>query len=353
MGGRWVFKGDDMREYHRAIKDREGHPLVEATGLSRRVVAAPREMPRKAVDVLPFLAGNWKIEKEAVLPKPPPGAAPAVGYGTFEYVADGKFLRHCGGPGNEFGEPLVLFSYDPGTDSLRRWFFFSGGQTWGPIPGEWNPNTRTLLWMSRIGNDTQANIAFHFVDANTFTTYHYWQDADNKVVHKAHMTFIRIKDPVTPPRLPPDPKRPAEMRVLDRLVGDWRIEATVAGSPKVQARRVKAETILGGRFVDVIDDDEAKKTSDYVIVWYDAEMKRYRQWVFGGRGDTSELRGSWDDSTKTMTWTSQDGRTERRWVFKTDDLCEIRHIVKDPDGKVLSDLSGVSRRVLTANPDGR
>jgi hypothetical protein len=85
---------------------------------------------------------------------------------------------------------------------------------------------------------------------------------------------------------------------------------------------------------------------DYALAWYDATAKEYRQWFFNGTGGYAfELRGTWDDAQKALTWKSPDGRLEGSWTFKGDDVREFRHLIKGPDGKVLSDASGVSRRV--------
>ena len=37
-------------------------------------------VPRRAADVLPFMAGDWKVERQDLGPKLPPDAAPAVGH---------------------------------------------------------------------------------------------------------------------------------------------------------------------------------------------------------------------------------------------------------------------------------
>jgi hypothetical protein len=168
------------------------------------------------------------------------------------------------------------------------------------------------------------------------------------------LTITRAERSLAIPSLPTDPKRPDETKVLDRLVGDWRNQITVTDSaapdkPKTETSRVKAESVLGSRFVESIMTYEPDGHSDYSLAWFDPAAKRYRQWFFNGTdGYSFEMTGTWDEAANTLTWTSPDGRLEGRWVMKSDDVREFRHLIKDKDGKVVNEAAGVSRR--TAPP---
>jgi hypothetical protein len=161
-----------------------------------------------------------------------------------------------------------------------------------------------------------------------------------------------MSGPIALPDPPADANRPDEMKVLDRLVGAWRTEVTVSGSPAVEVLRTKTGSALGGRFVEMVTDNETTKSGDYILAWYDAVAKRYRQWTFDSRGTVTELRGTWAADTATLTWASEDGRREGQWVFKSHDAVEFRARVKDPEGRLLRDETGTSRRLprAAANP---
>jgi hypothetical protein len=343
------------------IKELPANPPGAASPL-----ADPAEVPRKAADVLPFMAGMWKVEKVEVEPKPPAGQEQAVGHMICDYVAGGKFLRQRGAFASGTVEPalqaplkagsdmpLILYAYN-GKDELAYWGAWPNGMAHGPVLGRFDPGGRSLLWLKTFPGGIQSTFQFNFVDPNTIATRLYNQDPGGKILQETHLTFTRVKEPVTLPNKPTDPKRPDEMKVLDRLVGEWRNEVTVTDSaapdkPKAQTARAKAAAVLGGRFVETIVTCEPDGHNDYSLAWFDPAAKRYRQWLFNGTGGyVVEPTGTWDEAANTLTWTSPDGRLEGRWVFKSDDVREFRHIIKTADGKVVNEAAGVSRRTASA-----
>src|SRR5262249_6553066 len=112
----------------------------------------------------------------------------------------------------------------------------------------------------------------------------------------------------------------------------------------------KAGHVLGGRFIESFITSEAKSTSSYALAWYDVGAKKYRQWLFDGTGKALEMSGSWDEKEKTLTWTSPDGRLERRWTFKNDDRREfVNRFIDKRDGPV-TEATGVSVRQVQGVP---
>ena len=67
---------------------------------------------------------------------------------------------------------------------------------------------------------------------------------------------------------------------------------------------------------------------------YDSERKTYRMWSFLSNGSTSEASGKWDEKTRTMTSTSNQGGTTttttagftengiEEWMFVTTNQCK-------------------------------
>jgi hypothetical protein len=308
------------------------------------------EVPRTAADVLPFLAGNWKMERQTGDPEAPSEKAEFVGHLTYDFVAGGKFLRGRGDMGEGRADLLFLFDFDPGTKGLHWRQAWSSGLTAEYISGQFLADTRTLMFSHRIGALDSVS-QFYFVDANTFIHRYFFKDQSGTITRESKATFARIPGPAALRTLPTDPARPDKMKVLDRLVGEWRNEITVSVAgpdTKVETLRVKAEPILGGRFIEKFETNEATGVSDYTLSWFDTDAKKYRTWFFNHAGSVTEFTGTWDEAAKTLTWNSADGRLEGRWTFKSDDLREYRHIVKDKDGKVLNEAAGVSRRTASA-----
>jgi serine/threonine protein kinase len=329
------------------------HPVFEnlAMGVyaTQNASTAP-EPPRRAADVLPFLAGNWNVELETLIPKQPADAKPTVGQTAFDFVAGGKLLRARNISSAGLDEARFLYSFDSEKNILRQWQAWRDGKTHGPFIGLFNPDNRTLQWRQTIAKGVESIHQLDFVDANTVKTRLVHQDANNTIVREMRMTYTRIPGPVAPTVPSVDPKRPVEMKVLDRLVGDWRNDVTITdaatpGKPTAVIARAKADPILGGRFIETTETVEATDYGDYSLAWFDADTKQYRQWVFRGAGNVLELAGSWDDATKTLTWASRNAAMEGRWVFKGDDLREFQHITKDRNGKIFNDASGVATRV--------
>jgi hypothetical protein len=319
----------------------------------KELPATSPEVPRTAADVLPFLAGSWKVDREDLGPNLPQDKIRSAGYLTYDYVASGKLLRARGNIEYGNAHSFLLHAYDPGQQRLRLWHATSTGHTDGPATGVFNSDSRTLTWTSIDEAGAAYNHQFTFAGPDKITTQLYRLDKKNNIVRILNQTLTRVKEPVAIPGLPTDPNRPDEMKVLDRLVGEWRNEITVTDiaapdKPKTEMARVKAELVLGGRFVEMIDTNEATGGSDYTLHWYDPTAMQYREWFFNGRGYVLEFTGTWDEATKTLTWNSADRRLEGHWVFKGDDLREFRHLTKAADGKVVNEAAGVSRR--TASP---
>jgi serine/threonine protein kinase len=336
---------------------------ISPGGGPRPMAAGSPEVPRKAADVLPFLVGSWNVERQIVEEKsvPDKDLEEAIrrhfsigsdrGILTYDLIAGGKFLRGRGWFGDgTTSAALFLHGFNPETKELRHWQAWSNGYADGPAAGLFNPGNHTLTWNHSLGNGIETIHQLDFIDPNTIRSRHFLEDASKTILRESRLTFTRAERPLPILSVRPDPKRPDETKVLDRLAGDWRNKITVTDGaapdkPGAETGRVKAESVLGGRFVESIMTYEPDGHNDYSLAWFDPAAKKYRQWFFNGTaGYAFELTGTWDAAANTLTWTSPDGRAEGRWVFKSDDVREFRHVTKAADGKVLSEAAGVSRR---------
>jgi hypothetical protein len=143
------------------------------------------------------------------------------------------------------------------------------------------------------------------------------------------------------------------MKILDRMVGEWQNEQTVTNAatpnqPKRETFRVKAEAILGGRFVEEIVTNDTTGESSYSLVWFDPGTKLYRRWFFSSAGPVTELAGTWDEAAKAMTLTATDNAVTVQEVFQGDGQSDFHISFKNQNGKTVMETKGVARRVKSS-----
>jgi hypothetical protein len=150
-----------------------------------------------------------------------------------------------------------------------------------------------------------------------------------------------------------DPAKPAELKVLDRLIGTWTDEATLkvpASTPKEERERsnTRIEWSGNGWFVQIRDRSTDGKRDDLQVLTFDPKKKVFRRWYFYSYGNVSEATGQWDDKTNMLTWTGDnlgDGLTAVSvWKFTDDKTLVWSRIIKDRNGRVNSVIEGKSVR---------
>src|SRR5205814_1105298 len=110
------------------------------------------------------------------------------------------------------------------------------------------------------------------------------------------------------------PPKPPELRVLDKLVGEWTTQATVTVAD-TQPQNVKTtgtssrKWALDGRFAE-----ESLKSSDggeaRTILTFDANRKAYRLWCFNSTGTSVEMAGQWDEAKQTFSFKADLGNNQ-------------------------------------------
>jgi hypothetical protein len=307
-------------------------------------------LPRKASEVLPFLAGTWKTESQVLEPKVPPDFPPVVGVRTHELVAGGKFLRGFVGYNNGLTEGLFVLSYDEVSDKMRGWCFFSSGDFTDSAVGVWNAERRTLLVMEKWPNGGQWVQQYEFVDGNTLKARLFNQDDDLVTVLDVRQTLTRLDKPAEVARRPLDPTRHPQAALLDRLVGDWENQGILktkenpAGVPFTG--RLRSRSLLGDRLIESEETGPPGDEGTYWLAAYDPHRKAYRHWVFLGSGNVLDLGGNWDEKTQTMNWSGTDrygSVVSASWHWTAPDVWEWSTLSKDAGGKKI-DISGTSRR---------
>lgn len=159
-------------------------------------------------------------------------------------------------------------------------------------------------------------------------------------------TFIAKADE---PKKPDE--KPAELKVLERLIGTWKDEIVYKPSPTNPKERRETSTSryewsLNGWFLV-----ERGKTTDgdeeLQIMTFDPKKKAFRRWYFDSDGNTRESTDKWDDKTSTFTWTGSldEGTTVVSvWKFTDKDTLDWTWTANDKEGKVVGRIEGKSVR---------
>jgi hypothetical protein len=146
--------------------------------------------------------------------------------------------------------------------------------------------------------------------------------------------------------------KPAELKVLDRLIGMWKDEATFKVSEwtskeKQETYIYRNEWTLNSRFVQSRGRSFDGDAEDLQIITFDAEKKTFRRWYFDSEGTINESTGTWDDTSRTLTWTGDlgDGITAVSvWTVADEKTLVWSRTAKDKKGKVYVDIDGKAIR---------
>src|SRR5262245_42849009 len=142
------------------------------------------------------------------------------------------------------------------------------------------------------------------------------------------------------------PAKPAELRVLDRLIGKWRYEwesKPTEGEPKGSkgAGTTTNEWMLDGWFQQ--HKGKAEDGSHEILeIWtYDAPTKTYRAWGFMAPGaNYYEAICAWDEESNTLSYSGKgpgDVTTVSTMRFIDNDNRVGTRVATDATGKVVQD----------------
>ena len=147
------------------------------------------------------------------------------------------------------------------------------------------------------------------------------------------------------------PRKPPELKVLDRLIGTWKDEATFKVSEWTKKERKETAVFqnswtLNGWFVQYRGRN-GDGSEDLQLMTFDVEKKVFRKWYFDSDGGASESTGTWDAKTSTLTWTGDlgDGITAVSvWNLSDKDTSIWSRVAKDAKGKIYINIEGKSVR---------
>ena len=142
------------------------------------------------------------------------------------------------------------------------------------------------------------------------------------------------------------PQKPAELKVLDRLAGEWRYEwesqptETEPNGGRGAGTSIN-EWILDGWFQQHRGKGENPRHEILEVWTYDPHTKTYRAWGYMAPGAMHyEAAGTWDEASKTLTYKGKgpgDVTTESTMRFIDHDNRIGTRVAKDAAGKVIQD----------------
>jgi len=145
-----------------------------------------------------------------------------------------------------------------------------------------------------------------------------------------------------------------ESKVLARLIGTWKDEATIkagegtaaADLPKQETSTYQMKWIAKGRILECRGSTSEGKKKTLLVVTFDPKKKTFHRWFFHSEGYTSESTGQWDEKAKTLTWTAEvGGKTEVSvWKFNKDNAFDWTRMAKDSKGNVSANMKGTAVR---------
>jgi len=300
--------------------------------------------------------GVWEDQVTVTVPQ----LKQSRGLNTVAWTLGDRFLQmKCMEDGTE---SMFLWTYDANRRAVRCWMFsFREGQA--VFTGGWDEAARTFTLKAEDAGPMSVIVTEHVIDDD----HHEWKvitkDVDGKVVYESSGKRTRQRKLAEKPApdgfVQPagdDLKQTKEWKALNRYVGSWDNQVTVTVPEIKQSRQTPtAAWTLGDRFLQMKEKSE-DGTELMCLFAYDQNRRAVRWWWFDSRGGAGVATGSWDEATSTFSFKTEDtgpmsgALTDR---FIDDDHREWKWVLKDPDGKVVNEMSGkVTRQRKGAEQPG-
>ena len=259
---------------------------------------------------------------------------------------------------------FLISTYDRQKDAYPFWCFDSNG-----LPGtqwllKWNAEAETA-----VGRSTDSPPAWtsgsldRFPDADTIVNRFWMRDENGTLLMEVDASRDRLPidrgaDIVAAwQRHEPADDLPAELKVLDRMIGTWDAVSTMKPAEwtpegSQSTMKVKRQWILNGRFVmgTLIHSDGQEGLT---IIGFDPNQMVYRSWHFDSNGQFPRTltKGTWNEEAQTLSYVTgpDDGKTTHssvRFVGRNQEVWEFK--VTDAAGKVYFDMDIVATRQMTA-----
>ena len=309
-------------------------------------------------EVLDRFVGVWDLKSTLKPAKWNPEGGETTGKESTVWALKNRIImiRDVSSPDGRKG--LFISTHDTQNDAYPFWCFDSNG-----LPGtqwqiKWNAESGGTTGRSTDSPPAWTSGGQHrFPDGNTIMNTVWMRDENGELLmehdgHKDRLPADREAAIVAAwKKHEPPADLPAELKVLDRLIGEWdtvtiqrQAEWTPAGGRSTA--KITREWILNGRFVM---DKSLHSNGDesIAILGYDSGQKTYRSWWFNSQGHRNDSRGQWAEASQTLSYRTEleDGKQRRSSVRVADPNKEVWQFkVTDADGKVYLDMDITATR---------
>jgi hypothetical protein len=329
--------------------------LVKAQDPPAEVSSA---IPRN--EILERFVGVWDLKTTLKPAKWHPEGGEFTGKESTVWALKNRIImiRDVSQPDGKKG--LFITTYDPQQDAYPFWGFDSKGLLGGHWLLKWNPETSAT-----VGRSVDSPPAWtsggqnRFPDGKTNLVSYWMRDENGELLiegsgRKDRLPADREAEIVAAwKKHEPAADLPAELKVLDRMIGTWNTvsvqkpaEWTPAGGRSTAM--VTREWILNGRLVmDTSLHSDGQES--VALIGYDPGQKIYRSWWFNSLGHRNDSRGQWNEGSQTLSYRTEleDGKSMHSSVRFADANREAWEFkVTDAAGKVYFDAEIAATRQM-------
>jgi hypothetical protein len=319
--------------------------------LTTRVWTQDQTSPAKN-EVLERFVGVWDLKTRLKPAKWHPDGGEFTGKESTVWALKNRIImiRDVTQPDGKKG--LFIALHDPKQDAYPFWGFDSKGLLGGHWLLKWNAATNATVgrsvdspaaWTSGGQNrftDGKTNLVSYWMRDESGTLLIEGSGRKDRLPADREAAIIAEWQKREPPADPP-----AELKVLDRMIGTW--DAVTTQKPAEwtpsggkSTAKVTREWILDGRFVmDTSIHSDGQESM--ALIGYDPGQKTYRSWWFNSEGHHNTSKGRWDEASQTLSYRTEldDGKSMQSSVrFAADDKEVWRFQVTDAGGKVYLDM---------------
>ena len=148
------------------------------------------------------------------------------------------------------------------------------------------------------------------------------------------------------------PPKHDSLKVLERFAGTWEQEITLKPGPwapegKTGTGTMTAKWTLDGRFMEIRSESKMDGSQGLSVMGHDMNADALRGWFFHSHGYTHVSTGTWDEKTRTLSWTADMGNGMKAASFDKftdDDHFEWQFQIKDDQGQVMFEMTGKAKR---------
>lgn len=315
-------------------------------------------------DVLERFVGIWKLDGEALPSKWTPEGKAISGHENAIWALKKRVILIRAVDQIDNRKSLFISTFDPANNVYPMWGFDSQSLMGVEWELAWDADSKaTVGHATDLPTGWTSNAVNQFPDADTNNAAGWIKDDVGEVLLNQKFIKKRLPEEDGPEiaaawsKIEEPDNLPAELKVLDRMIGDWDAVSTMKPAEWTpeggrSTMIIKREWILNGRFV-MDTPIHSNGQEGMTIIGFDPNQKVYQGWRFNSEGEfpRSPFKGSWNAKSQTLSYVGklEDGKTNRssvRFANRNQEVWEIK--VTDADGKVYLDMDTVATRRAAA-----